>query len=143
MFKYILFSILLSLSFELDLNNTEVFSITRNDQNPSFSVSNQKKFGLKFMSNPTTGFDWYLLNSEEAVKSKLLTALNLDQNGGGEYVLDAVSKRMTGRGGNTYFLLESSENGEGEVELKFVYKRPWEAEANMVKNVVVNVGKDE
>ena len=140
MFKYLLFSILLSLTLQLNLDDTEVFSIARNNQNPSISVLNQKKFGLKFASNPTTGFDWYLLNPEEAVKSKLLTALNLDQNGGGEYVPDGVSRRITGSGGNTFFLLESSEIGEGEVALKFVYKRPWEAEANLEKTVVVKVG---
>ena len=129
----------LTLSLSLDLSDTEVLTISRSDNHPEFTLTPSKKFALKFASNPTTGNDWYLQNTEEAKASGVLTFLNLVDNQGGEYVADKHELRMVGSGGSTYFLLKTNEV-LGEVELKFEYKRIWETENFMEKTVVLKVG---
>ena len=126
---------------QLDLSNTELINATRGTNNSTYSVSNDKRYAIKLPSNPTTGFEWFLVNSEEATKTNLIEFLNLDQNGGGEYVPDPTPRRIVGGGGNSYFLFKTSENVKGQVELKLIYKRNWERD-NIVKQIsmVLNVG---
>lgn len=130
----------LSLSFQLDLEDTEILTVARGDSKPQFSISPSKKFALKFSSNPTTGSDWYLLNAEEVKSTGVISLLNLSANLGGEYVADAHGHRVVGSGGSTYFVLQSNQI-EGEVEMRFVYKRLWENNNVMEKLVVLKVSK--
>lgn len=143
MFKFLFIVFAFSCAFALDLEDTEVFTIKRDSNTPTFAIGNQKKFAVKLSSNPTTGFNWYLVNSDEAVKSNLLSFKNLDQNGTGDYVANLVDKRIVGGSGNTYFIMESSLSGNGEVELKFVYKRIWMSDDNeFKKSVIIKVGNE-
>jgi predicted secreted protein len=129
---------LLSLSLQLDLDGAEIFTIARSDTKPSFSITSSQKFALKFSSNPTTGSDWYLLNSDEVKSTGIFEFLNLNANNGGEFVPEKHEKRIAGYGGNTYFLMKSNEI-LGEVELRFEYKRIWENGNVMEKTVVIKV----
>lgn len=143
MLKTLFIFFVLSCVFTLDLEDTEVFTIKRDSNTPTLTVGNQKKFAVKLSSNPTTGYNWYLLNSDEAVKSNLLSFKNLDQNGSGDYVANQVDKRIVGGSGNTYFIMESSLSGNGEVELQFVYKRVWMSDDNeFKKSVIIKVGNE-
>lgn len=136
--KIFLLFIFFTLSFQLDLQGVEVLQIGRGDQSPSFNVAPNSKIALKFSSNPTTGSDWYLLNSAGASSAGLVSFLNLNENKGGEYVPDRHERRIVGSGGNTYFVVQV--NGSlGEVELRFEYKRIWEKTNMMEKNVVLKI----
>lgn len=140
MFKLLYLLTILSLTLQLDLQDAQILTITRSESKTSFSISKHQKFAIKFSSNPTTGYNWYLLNLEESSKSSLFSFLNLDENGGGEYVPSPIPKKIVGNGGNTFFVLESSEEGTGEVELIFVYKRIWaERNGDLKKTVLLKL----
>lgn len=134
---------LLSSCQDLSLDGYKIFKIkTNKNSTQNISVSNDEKFALKFESNPTTGYDWHLTTNFTAYDKTLIEFLNLDPQGGGQYV--SSSNGLIGGGGNTYFLLESGDNN-GTVSLDFTYKRIWEGENpdNKEKRVDVTVGGSE
>lgn len=138
--KYFLFLISVYCAFSLDLANLKIFPLKRGGEG-TFSIENNKKFAFQLRSNPTTGYNWYVTNLEEVAKTNLVEFKNLDENGTGEYVANHVEKRIVGGNGNTYFILQSNESNQGEVELKFVYKRVWMADENdQTINVILKVG---
>ena len=129
-------------SQDLCLDGFEVFSInTTTSLAQNISVANSIKFALKFKSNPTTGYDWYLSKIKGKKHSNILEFLNLDQNKGGQYISE--SNGLMGGGGYTYFLMESNETNSGEVDLTFDYKRIWLKNSSVnSKNVNIFVGQN-
>ena len=122
---------------DLSLDGYTVFPInTSTNASQNISVSNDVKFALKFSSNPSTGFDWYFTNITYETTNNLVEFLNLDKDGGGQY--QSANTGLLGSGGYSYFLLESSANVTGEVDLAFVYKRIWETNGQQ-NNKGVNV----
>ena len=126
---------------QLDLNNTEILNISQNGSFFNYTVNNNQRYALKLKSNPTTGFNWYLLNSEQVKQTNLLEFLNLDENGCGEYVSDPSLFRFVGVGGYNYILFHTNENTKGIVQLQLVYARIWEKN-NFSKKIslFLNVG---
>ena len=88
--------LLLCLLLLLSVYNSEtyegvkVYEIQRNinGQNEvDISIAKGEEFALKFRGNPTTGFTWVLLNTEEV--NGPLQGTNFESDGIAEYVADS------------------------------------------------------
>jgi inhibitor of cysteine peptidase len=96
-----------------------------NGQSVSLKAGDQLVLSLE--SNPTTGFDWELLEYDETVL-KLI----------GEPTFDSDSK-LVGAGGIKTYTLEAQ--GSGKATIKLVYHRSWETDVPPEKefDIVVEV----
>ena len=122
---------------DISLENYEIFSMSSNSETTeNITLTNNVKFALKFSSNPTTGYDWYLSEIQSETTKELIIFLNLDANGGGDYI--SASTGLLGSGGSTYFLMETSEKNTGSLNLDFVYKRLWEND-NIINEKTVSI----
>jgi len=125
--KYIfLFALCLSLASSIDLNNFEVLTIGSQTLQNTLEIAKDSQVALKFESNPTTGYNWYIENSETLKSSKVLQALNLNEKNGGEYQENDNPNHLTGMGGNAYFKFRGLNRGKQSIQ--FRYKRVWETE---------------
>lgn len=133
---FILF--LLSITSCIDLAEHEVVPINANSNGQLFKFGQNKKFALELSGNPSTGFSWFVTNSDEIKQSNLLTATNLNEKLTGEFVRNNIPDAgFVGVGGKIYFTFSGNGNGIGLVNIELEYKRPWEA--NSVRKVALKV----
>ncbi len=131
--KYLLlFFLILTLSIVSSQNQT--FEISSSEEQ-SVNVFVDDQFSLSLSGNPTTGYQWDLVNIDEIKNSTLLEYLNTDQNG--RYVQDPSPKLMVGVGGKFYFDFKAKSNGK--INAKFSYRRPWETESDFNQKVNVTI----
>ena len=118
----------------------KVFEIQRdvNGENEvDISVSQGEEFALKFRGNPTTGYTWVLLNTEDVEGS--LKATNFDSDGIADYVADSKDKLLVGGAGSFYYKFKAVKVSNEAKVLKFSYQRTWENNANSLPNAVVKI----
>ena len=118
----------------------KVFEIQRdvNGENEvDISVSQGEEFALKFRGNPTTGYTWVLLNTEDVEGS--LQATNFDSDGIADYVADSKDKLLVGGAGSFYYKFKAVKVSNEAKVLKFSYQRTWENNANSLPNAVVKI----
>ena len=78
----------------------------------TYTVTETDTLIIKLVSNPTTGFKWYLTNK---IKPKVIVEYNR------EYVKDDRTMDMVGAGG--YDIWRFLPNKKGETYLHFIYQR--------------------
>ena len=118
----------------------KVFEIQRDVNGESevdISVSQGEEFALKFRGNPTTGYTWVLLNTEDVEGS--LKGTNFDSDGIADYVADSKDKLLVGGAGSFYYKFKAVKVSNEAKVLKFSYQRTWENNANSLPNAVVKI----
>lgn len=86
------------------------------------SGANLDKVEFELDGNPTTGYDWGIVESDpEVVKVE------------SEYVPDNVDNDIVGAGGKYKFVITGV--GEGNCTVKFSYMRSWEAKERALKTI--------
>lgn len=87
----------------------------------------ENKFEIKLKSNPTTGYQWTVLNYDKN-KFKFL---------GHKYI--APSSRLMGAGGVSVFSfsLISGQSYPKSTEIDFVYSQKWSPSTAMAKKIIV------
>ena len=80
----------------------------------SISVKSGEKFTIKLEANPTTGYDWSVSVSDEAVVS-------LEKS---EYLPDEKVSGAVGAGGARVLVFKANDAGAATIDL--VYQRSWE-----------------
>ena len=96
--------------------------------NTELKVEDNKEFYVLLDGNPSTGYSWYMANSETVKNSNIIEFLNLNEyNGTKDYVKDAHEPGMLGYVGKFWFKFKVN-NGAGKElpKLAFEYKRIWE-----------------
>ena len=89
-------------------------------------VEDNQIFKIALEGNPTTGYSWYMKNSEEIKNSGLIEILNLDEHLSAEYLKEG---NLLGQGGVFCFKFKVNNKEKKEMpKLLFEYKRPWEKE---------------
>ena len=115
----------------------KVYEIQRNVNGMNevaISVSEGEEFALKFRGNPTTGYTWVLLNTDQLKDS--LKGLNFENDGIAEYVADSKDKLLVGGAGNFYYKFKALKVTNEEQVLNFSYRRTWEKNSNEPNAIV-------
>ena len=102
-----------------------------------------QKFIIELEGNPTTGYMWYLEETEK-INKELLTTLNLKENNTGEYYKRQPQENdpeivRFGIEGIFHFKFQASETNFGEEVLRFVYKRSWTNEGEVRKRINLKI----
>ena len=103
----------------------------------SLKVKEGEDFALKFRGNPTTGYTWVLLNTEEV--NGPLKATNFESDGIAEYVAESKDKLLVGGAGNFYYKFKALKVDNEEKVLKFSYRRTWEKNQNNEPDFIVKI----
>lgn len=106
-------------------------------ENNEIEVAEGNEFTVTMKGNPTTGYIWVLMNSDEV--EGFLQATNLDDNQSGEFEAPDPSTGLVGAGGVYKFTFNALKSDEEAKDLKFAYVRPWEAQKNDEPTLVVKV----
>ena len=105
-------------------------SVSFNEEggNKELKVEDNKEFKVVLEGNPTTGYQWYMSNSESVKNSNVVECLNLNEsNGSKDYVEDDHEPGLCGVGGKFYFKFKvKNATGKELPKLVFEYKRCWE-----------------
>ena len=124
---FILVSLFLALAHgNVNLDGYEVLSIDSNTLQNSIEIATNSRIALKFEGNPTTGYNWYIKNSDVLKTSKIVSVLNLNEENSGEFQEKEHERNVAGVGGWVYFKFQGLANGTENIQ--FVYKRLWETE---------------
>ena len=118
----------------------KVYEVQRNVNGLSevaINVSEGEEFALKFRGNPTTGYTWVLLNTEEVDGS--LKATNFESDGIADYVADSKDELLVGGAGSFFYKFKAVKVSNEEKVLKFSYHRPFEKNNNHLPNVIVKI----
>ena len=133
---FFLLAIFLALAHgNVDLTDYEVLSMDSNTLQNSIEIAKNAKVALKFEGNPTTGFNWYIQNSDVLKASKIVSVLNLNSENSGEYQEKEHERNIVGVGGSVYFKFQGL--AKGTENISFVYKRLWEGSS--IKSVAVEL----
>ena len=134
-FKYICIFLILTASVKSDfkgIHKERIFSIDK--PIAEITAHQNEEFIVSVHGNPTTGYGWYLDNSNNGS----LQCTNLDKyNSCTDYVVNPHPERMVGVGGVYYFIFKGGE--KGDFELKFVNKRPWEKTNYKERTLTVHI----
>lgn len=112
------------------------FTLVRLDPSVGFTninISKGEKIILQIESNPTTGYNWELVNNNELQSNNVLKFLNDNVNG--EYESKAHRQNVVGVGGNTFMKFEGVNAGKSSIKIQ--YKQSWETD--FLKSVEVEV----
>lgn len=119
-------------------NNIDIDIACDNEHNNSITVELGKIFGLIMISNPTTGYNWYMTNDEKELG--LVSPVNLNEMNSGVYTANEHRPGICGCGGKTVFRFKA--NKKGNEYLKFVYRRLWEEGIKPIKEIEINIKID-
>ena len=139
MFKTLLCLILLFNLYNCEtFEGVKVYEIKNNaNSEQSINVNIGDEFALKFRGNPTTGYTWVLLNPNEGQSSLLGT--NFENDGSGQYVPDSTDKFLCGGGGSFYYKFQALKPSNGEIVLRFSYRRVWSKQSNKLPETLVKI----
>ena len=118
----------------------KVYEVQRNVNGLSeldINVSEGEEFALKFRGNPTTGYTWVLLNTEDVDGS--LQATNFESDGIADYVADSKDELLVGGAGSFFYKFKAVKVSNEEKLLKFSYQRTWEKNSNDLPDAVVRI----
>ena len=108
-------------------SNIPFIFLEKEGGNKELKVEDNNEFHVLLAGNPSTGFGWYMSNTNNVKNSNVVEILNLNEHGSCDYVTNAHPPGMVGVGGVYYFKFKVK-NGAGKElpKLTFEYKRPWE-----------------
>jgi predicted secreted protein len=119
----------------IDLPEERIFVLDNKNMNIKAKIN--KEFAIKIKANPTTGYNWYLIENTDIGK---LENLNLsDHKTSTDYVSSNSDPHIMGAGGFYYFRFKPINSGI--VKLNFVHKRIWEK--NDLANIIVEVNVEQ
>jgi inhibitor of cysteine peptidase len=103
-------------------------ALVETDSGKAIEVSPGERVIVRLPSNRTTGYRWSLLTSG---------AESLTRLAAGEYAQDVGADGKPGAGGTESWYFQASANGEEE--LRFEYRRPWEESVPAAKSASYTV----
>ena len=139
--KAILICLCINLYFA---NDFRVININEFQSEGSYlPLKSGQKFIIELEGNPTTGYAWFLENTEKLNK-ELLTPLNLNEKNSADFYKKSPSPgegeaKVLGAGGIYHFKFEAHSVNSGDEVLNFVYKRPWTSESEVRKSINIKV----
>jgi predicted secreted protein len=124
-------------------NITQIIKFEMKGGKSDFEVEKNSTFNVELSGNPTTGYSWFLENSDVIKNSKVLTVLNLDEehNSTKTYIQDQCQEGMCGVGGKFVFEFKVGEiNDKDELpQIIFGYKRPWQKDVTNYNKAEINL----
>jgi len=106
----------------------DAIELTPAEDGKTIKAATGKKIEISLKGNPTTGFDWRMVE----LKSEVVKA-----DGKGEYVPDKYDLPRVGSGGTFVFKFIAAK--PGKATLKFEYLRPWEKDKAPAQKFSVNL----
>ena len=142
MLKFLLnFALYLALvSNKLLINSSQIKTLTikNGEKYASVAVKVGDVVSIILSGNPTTGFNWFLTNTEEAQEEGVVP-LNLNEFNSGEYIPDHNEPGVAGSGGKFVFKFRTENKVKGSFDLDFIYKRMWEKESNFNESLTKKI----
>jgi len=123
MYKKIFLSMLILFSLSA-CSGTQ--TLTAEDSGKSIQIKTGETFTITLESNPTTGYQWMVLDVDEKI---------LSQVGDAEY--QSKGTVMPGSGGEETFTFKALKSGK--TELLLGYERPWEEGVDPVESFTITV----
>ena len=117
---------IISISIILSQNIKSIF-IPVDISNLDIKIKENTKFELKIKGNPTTGYNWYILNYDELPNLDII-CLNKDNTG--EFIYDPNQVGIVGIGGTFTFRFKVNSHNNNFKTIKLIYKRDWENNPN-------------
>ena len=117
---------IISISIILSENIKSIF-IPYGVSNIDITVKENTEFELKIKGNPTTGYNWYILNYDELPNLDII-CLNKDNTG--EFIYDPNQVGIIGVGGTFTFRFKVNSHNNNFKTIKLIYKREWEENPN-------------
>ena len=124
MYKKIFLSMLILFSLSACSGGTQ--TLTAEDSGKSVQIKTGETFTITLESNPTTGYQWTVLDVDEKI---------LSQVGDAEY--QSKGTVMPGSGGEETFTFKAL--ASGKTELLLGYERPWEEDVDPVESFIITV----
>lgn len=139
MFKFICLALFIASTMAVSLEGFRVFPVNSNSDSQVLQLVQNDKFAIQLTSNPSTGYDWYITNTEAIKSQNLVTLLNVSEKNSGEFESDPNPNHYSGVGGKSYFKVQGNGNGAGQVVINLEYKRSWENAPYRTLRVVVEL----
>ena len=117
---------IISISIILSQNVKSIF-IPFDVSNLDIKIKENTEFELKIKGNPTTGYNWYILNYDELPNLDII-CLNKDNTG--EFIYDPNQVGIVGIGGTFTFRFKVNSHNNNFKTIKLIYKRDWENNPN-------------
>ena len=117
---------IISISVILSQNIKSIF-IPVDISNLDIKIKENTEFELKIKGNPTTGYNWYILNYDELPNLDII-CLNKDNTG--EFIYDPNQVGIVGIGGTFTFRFKVNSHNNNFKTIKLIYKRDWENNPN-------------
>ena len=117
---------IITISITLSQNIKSIF-IPSDISNLDIQIKENTEFELKIKGNPTTGYNWYILNYDELPNLDIVS-LNNDNNG--FYISDQHQSGIMGIGGIFIFKFKVNNHNNDLKTIKLIYKRDWEENPN-------------
>jgi predicted secreted protein len=117
---------IISISIILSQNIKSIF-IPVDISNLDIKIKENTEFELKIKGNPTTGYNWYILNYDELPNLDII-CLNKDNTG--EFIYDPNQVGIVGIGGTFTFRFKVNSHNNNFKTIKLIYKRDWENNPN-------------
>ena len=117
---------IISISIILSQNIKSIF-IPVDISNLDIKIKENTEFELKIKGNPTTGYNWYILNYDELPNLDII-CLNKDNTG--EFIYDPNQVGIVGIGGTFTFRFKVNSHNNNFKTIKLIYKRNWENNPN-------------
>ena len=117
---------IISISIILSQNIKSIF-IPVDISNLDIKIKENTEFELKIKGNPTTGYNWYILNYDELPNLDII-CLNKDNTG--EFIYDPNQVGIVGIGGTFTFRFKVNSHNNNFKNIKLIYKRDWENNPN-------------
>ena len=117
---------IISISIILSQNIKSIF-IPVDISNLDIKIKENTEFELKIKGNPTTGYNWYILNYDELPN---LDIICLKKDNTGEFIYDSNQVGIVGVGGTFTFRFKVNSHNNNFKTIKLIYKRDWENNPN-------------
>ncbi len=105
-----------------------------NSNNYNLIVAEGEEFAIKFLSNPSTGYDWFLLN-EEILDESFIKYINTT------YEKNDEEEHLDGAPISYYLFFKALKQTDKEIYLDYVYKRDWEEEILTNASITIKICK--
>lgn len=115
-----------------DLNSNVIFEVNDKGNGMVVQAKLNKDFAIKILGNPTTGYSWYLKDTNE----NLLQCVNLNEyKSSKDYISNNNDPYFSGGDGYYYFRFKPI--SIGLVNLHFSYLRIWEKQP--IRDIYIDV----
>ena len=114
---------------------TNIYIDYQSDSNNyNLIVAEGEEFAIKFLSNPSTGYNWFLLN-EEILDESFIKYINTT------YEKNDEEENLDGAPISYYLFFKALKQTDQEIYLDYVYKRDWEEEIISNASITIKICK--